>query len=265
MTEISSVKFLELLSGYGIAVNWEDYQIYEAEGERTRRKFYEDRGCVTVVSEYVWAGRKTVDIVIYELSQSAEVNHVIAYWVDKSCGIEAREDKPSVKITANVVFDDVFPDDWADLNTKLSFSRTGERFDIKGHIRQMTDADNNALKAVCDLSMRDDEPDALDLARHFSNLKVSDCDKMLGMFKDGELVGFVEYTYIEALKLAVLENVFVLRNHRTEGIGKALVKAALNDYPTEKWAYDVWKRNKGSIALASSLGFKLAGAMIIIK
>lgn len=73
MTEIGVARLLELLKGYGTAVNWEDYQIYAAEGEHTRRKFYEELGCVTSVSEYIWSGRKTVDITVYELSQNAEV------------------------------------------------------------------------------------------------------------------------------------------------------------------------------------------------
>lgn len=156
-------------------------------------------------------------------------------------------------------------EDWSALNAKLSFSRLGDSYDICDNIRPLTDIDSSAVSAVCGTSLQDENPYAAELARHFSNLNVSDCDKMLGLFNESDLVGFVEYDYIDILDLAVLENVFVSKEHRGEGSGKALVKAALSNHPAKKWAYDVWKHNTGSIALAESLGFEFEGAMILIK
>ena len=265
MTEIAPALFLKMLSSYRSAVNWEDYQIYAAEGDRTRRKFYEDLGCVTVVSEYVWAGEKTVDIAVYELSTDADVGKVISYWTDKASEYEARGDSPMVKICANIAANGDMLADWSNMNAKLCFARSGDSFDTDPRIRPMTDSDNAALKFVCDMSLDDTNPDAVSLARHFSDMEVSDCDKMLGLFVWDELVGFVEYDYIEELDLAVLENVFVSKTHRGDGVGKALVKAAMSNHPDKKWAYGVWNRNARSMALATSLEFKLEGATILIK
>jgi diamine N-acetyltransferase len=108
--------------------------------------------------------------------------------------------------------------------------------------------------------------------------QIFDKDTILLAEEDNQVVGYIQFgpvtfkmegVYEDELEL---QRIYVLANYQGQGIGKALIAAALSDprLKAAKRVYlDVWEENLGAQKLYKSLGFKevgnLDGEIIMVR
>ena len=267
MEEITLKKFISLVSSYGSAVHFE-FCSDAAEWE-SNFFLYADRGCAISVIEYDYNGQHNIRIAIHQTSPDSDVFSVTEDWMNQRSEFEKIYENPSTSIFVFVVTNGEIPEKWDRYMVYKNFSRQGKAYPADERVRLLTANDIGDVKALCEPSIQDDTAFGKRLARSFhegfEHYIVRQDVHAYGIYENGELCGIAICDYSLTLGILNLGNIFISKQHRNRGLGKALVRNALSEYPDVKWAYQSDKNNDASIALAESLGFTLEGASLYVN
>lgn len=228
---------------------------------------YERCGCAVLAVEYEFNGRHNLSISIYQISPDADLYTVTEYWMNRRAEYKKQYENSSVYLFTYVVTGEDFPNEWYKYTAFKNFSRQGKAYPVDKRVRRLTAEDIDEVIALCEPSMQDDTVFGKILAEGFCTgfeCYASDQDvSVYGIYESKELCGIAECRYSEALDVFALDNIFVSKNHRNKGLGKALVRTALSERADAKWAYQAGKDNDISMAFVKSLGFTLEGTSLI--
>ena len=133
------------------------------------------------------------------------------------------------------------------------------------NIKLLTKENKNDVREFCNKLLKQGNFSshvAEDLQDYIENVddKSFKNKKAFGYYKEGLLIGFVIADHFSTLHYSHLSLIGVLEEYRRNGIGTKLSKFVLSKYPNDKFHYQVALLNNASIGLATSLGFKFAGA-----
>ncbi len=266
--EITFEKFMELLRGYGTAVNAETYRSllrYGGEGIQ----FSLEHGCAVMVEDYVQNGHGGIYIGVYPASPDGDIALATEEQIQKAKEYFNIYDDPEVYIKSAVVSSPRLPEKWNSLYGWRCFACQGREIAPNPHIRKLALKDALSIKALLEPYQRSkdvfESKEAKNLcgqADNFEEMTAGNGCSYYGYYEGDELCGIASACSIEELKAAWLLDVFVASKHRNKGIGKALVSCALRQWPDRKWIYQSERDNVRSIALAESLGFTFEGAAL---
>lgn len=267
MTEISADEALAEMRKYGTAVHCELYRNMERWKSDSSDKYYYDRGCTIVVSDYEYKNRRFMWYRVHQTSPEADIDTVTADWKAKFDAEAAKYDNPNASIVSFVVSNGELTPEKNQYYGWRNYSRRGQACETDGRVRIMTAADTALMDEACRPSLENDTNFGKSLAQNFTGYDFEQYggeNGVYGLFEDGKLAAIASCTYVKTLELAWLLDIFVLPEYRQRGIGSALVLSALSAYPDKKWHYQAARDNAPSIALAKSLGFTLEGAGLYV-
>lgn len=147
------------------------------------------------------------------------------------------------------------------LVAKYHYSRISKEYPANTHIRKIPMDSVSEIVTMCEPYLENDTNFGKALARSFHDN--SGYEDNLICYYDGGLVGVASYDYCDTAKLGILNNIYVTPEYRGRGVGTALVRAAMSEYPRKRWLYQADNGNDISQKLALSLGFSLAGKAIM--
>ena len=272
--EISYPEFIRALEQYGTAVHCEMYannytNYYSAENPGDAAYFY-DRGCVIRSDDYDYEGWHWIWRNIHQVEPDADIDAVGTEYFEEAKKYAKSFARYSLNVIAFTVSNGDLPPQKDRFGGWRNFSRMGETVIPDARVRRLTKEDAELIRGCCAPSLTDggDTVYGKRLAEEFSDYDFAysqDKYALYGIFEDGVLAGMATSMYVGGLDLAWLMNIFIAPDYRGKGLGSALVRAALADYPDKKWHYQVAQKNLPSIALARSLGFTLEGAGLYLE
>ena len=264
MTAITLQQVLKYLGRYGTAVHCEMYGNYRYwySGCESAVKFFYERGCVIVMNEWEYEGRKHLHCNVHQTAPDADIEAVTAAWRSKIRERAQKYENPRFWLMMYILSNGNLPPEKDRFDGWRNFSRQGEKLTPDNRVRALTQEDSQALKTACAPSLENDTRYGKQEAETFLHCDFDPDGKsrLFGIFDGETLIGTATCSYEKDLHLACLNDVFVAPDHRKKGWGKALVRTVLSDYSESKWCYQAARDNTPSIALARSLGFTLEGA-----
>ena len=274
LKSITYTEFIRALEQYGTAVHCEMYannytSYYSAEKPGNAEYLY-DRGCVIRSDDYEYEGRQWIWRNVHQVEADADIDAVSSEFFEKANEYAKSFERYSLNVIAFTVSNGDLPPEKDRLGGWRNYARMGEVVTPDARVRRLTEEDAALIRACCAPSLTDggDTVYGNRLAEEFSDYNFAysqDKYALYGIFEDGVLAGMATSMYVGGLDLAWLMSIFIAPAYRGKGLGSALVRAALADYPDKKWHYQVAQKNLPSIALAKSLGFTLEGAGLYLE
>lgn len=265
--EISFEKFMELLRGYGTAMNAETYKnLQNHDGEGIQ--FCLEHGCAVMVENYAPDGYG-IYIGVYQTLPDGDIALVTEEQIKKAKEYFRIYNNPEVHIKSGVVSNGPLPEKWDRLHGWRCYARKGKKYEADPRIKKLTFKDVPSIKAFFEPYLcSEDNYECAEAktitwqADHFEKIADGANGCFYGFYEHDELCGVATTCCIKELNIVWLMDIFVASQHRKKGIGKALVLAALGQWPNNKWIYQASRDNMPSTALAKSLGFALEGAAL---
>lgn len=153
--------------------------------------------------------------------------------------------------------------EYDNLVIKYHYSCISKKYPIDIHIKKISKDNVSEIVAMCEPYLENDTFFGKALARSFYEHS-GDENNLIGYY-NGVLVGVASYDYCDTAKLGILNNIYVIPEYRTRGVGGALVRAAMSEYPGKRWLYQADNGNTTSQKLALSLCFSPVGKAIMFK
>lgn len=254
-------RFLELLLGYDRAVPGEmlteNYLHFAKDyvSPSSGTEFYEGDGCAVALSSFP----DGIYCYIYQVSDNCAFKTALA----QSCVIYEIEKKKHPGVPANLfaLLGAGLGGQYPGAVATLHYSRKGE---VWNDPRCGIVNDMNEIRAMCE-KRGDDTLFGSVLAESFLDY-TPDAEHSLMGFRDGNtLAGVASFGYFGRADIAHLCNLYVLPSYRRGGVGTAIVRSAMGEFPDKTWVYQADAGNAPSTSLAESLGFVIAGMTLVLE
>lgn len=261
--EITCEKFLELICGYGLAVNVNTYQglkHFGADGD----EFMLIDDCAVMIEDF----EKNIYIGVYQTSSDSDIALATEHTIERAREYFNIYDNPNIYISSSVVTKGEPLGEWDKFYGWRSFARQGGEYPVDSKVRELTVEDMPVVKALseycknCGDGFEKAEGETFSYqADHFDINKANGL-RYFGFYENGELCGVASAAYYDEVRVAWLLDLLVSPKHRRKGVGSALVINALREHEDALWVYQAARDNAPSIALAKSLGFEFEGATL---
>ena len=160
---------------------------------------------------------------------------------------------------------DRIPDELTDKRGAYKFAR-GYLPYSDSDIRELMAEDYEQIKHCCLCDPEDNQIGkniANDFITYYKDFVNDDNTTNLGLFEEGDLVGFVQSFKQNDLGISTV-NIFVKRKYRQKGYAKRLLSAVCATSEKTMYCYSCVKTNNASINTAKSCGFEFKGAYLFI-
>ena len=274
MNEITRNEFLASLKAYHPPVQCESYLIYAMNfrPHDAAVKYYRTDGCAVFCHSCDCGGTYRIECCIHEISDDCDLPEAYRTCETMTASELVKHDRCERRFALLHCGALPFPDVLNNLPGTYRFARIAEEPEgiPDPHVCVLTKKDYADIRAMCDPALLQNDSrfarnEAHTFFRCFSSWEYADgYVKLLGFRDDrGNLTGIASWSMQDTFNLCCcLRDIFVSREGRGHGVGKALVRAAMANAPGKEWLYQANRENKASIALAESLGFTLAGARL---
>ncbi len=272
---ISFEEVMTLFRNYHPAVHAEQYKFYGCcfSPDDPDIRCYLTDGCVVIEAAVdfgnEWDGRFSLWYYIHEVEDGCD-----SAAVARECYERFEAERPKHEVFMGTILLIHVGELSEKMNAYQGFRKfvrsNDAQFEPDTHVVTLTSADLSEVNALCDPAVLENDTwfgkrEAEGFVNWEFDARQEDGQSLLGYrTADGRLLGVASWSFIDALNLGFLHDLFVAPDSRGQGIGKALVKTALSNLPENVWLYQSARDNEASIALAKSLGFTFEGAELYV-
>ena len=261
--EITYEKFLDLICGYGLAVNVNIYKSLKRFGP-DGIKFMLIDDCAVMIEDF----KENIYIGVYQTSPDSDISLATEHTIERAREYFNIYDNPNIYINSSVVTKGEPLGEWDKLHGWRNFVCQGGVYPVNTCVRELTAENMPAMKALSvscqnsDNSFEKAEGENFAYQADHFDISKSDGFHYFGYYEDSELCGVASTMYFDEVGIAWLLDLLVSPNHRRKGVGSELVICALRERKNALWVYQAARDNAPSIALAKSLGFTFEGATL---
>jgi len=267
MKEITVDEFLACLSRYGAGIHAEMLEFYREwyADRETFAEYFSSHGCAIFSHSYDRDDIRHFWLRIHQTGPDAD-------WRAAADVLRSKVEEELNEYEDTAVHSFVFLADNGKFRpgpeeqlVRYSYARSGGSFPPHPAVRLLTPDDADLVRKACKPSLtadNDAEREEAEELVDFPFEMMGQPESLIGIFAEGELAGIAGIVCQPELELIRLQRVFVLPDYRRQGLGSALVRAALSLHPDSKWIFQVSDTNLPATALAGSMGFQPEGSIV---